>query len=371
MSNIPLIFSFGDPGSINPEIFVKSLNIFEKKIFNVIVVGSLNSLKNFKEIEKQKRKIEISEFFLNIEYKSIFSKLTLLENFIDEAANQILNKFSRFVNDNDKIGKSNILFFDPLPDLNFSVGKIDIKNGFLSYLYLEVCCRIIELLNFKAYLITLPVNKKSVSLFEKRFKGHTDFLIERFKVKNARMLMHSNEVSVMMETNHLPILKLAKYLNKQHFFKTLQLAADAIRRLNLEPFIYVLGLNPHMSDSSLIGNDEQKWIIPTIQKFSNFISKDKKEDSIEIEGPFSSDSIFIENNLFKKRHGIFIAWYHDQGLIPYKILSKNKGANITIGLPFIRISPDHGTGFDIVGKDKADPSSLSFCINTIYSLEGK
>jgi len=90
---------------------------------------------------------------------------------------------------------------------------------------------------------------------------------------------------------------------------------------------------------------------------------------IIVKGPFSSDSIFTEKSLATKKNGIFIAWYHDQGLIPFKMLAKENGANVTVGLPFFRISPDHGTGFDIVGKNVADPSSLIFCLKTINSLE--
>ncbi len=271
--------------------------------------------------------------------------------------------FNNFVNKYNDNTKPKLAFFDPLPAIPYEVACIDSKNGFLSLIYLEITSRLIELLNYKAYLITLPINKKSVSLFDKNFKGHTDYLIERFKSKNARMLMHSENISILMETNHVPILKLKKYLNKKHFFNTLITAKDCCKILGLEKYIYILGLNPHKSDNSLIGNDEERWIIPTIEKFKN--SHIKGGEDFEIEGPFSSDSCFVERNLKDKRHGIFIAWYHDQGLIPYKILSKNIGANITVGLPFLRISPDHGTGFDIVGLNKTDPSSLIFCIKTI------
>lgn len=370
--NRPIIISFGDPGGINPEILVKSLSqIYNKKSY-IIIVGSINSFNLYYNTDKFDFNIKILNSKIYKKYKNhvfsyekpnfnkkIFNDFTknLVKEFIQ------LSKIDKYDFQKENCEKE-ILFFDPFEDLNFKNGKIDISNGFLSFLYLNISCELIKFFNFNASLITLPVNKKSVSLYCKSFTGHTDFLIKSFKCNNSRMLMHSKEVSILMETNHVPILELKKYLKKKHFLDTLLIATIAIKKLRLKNYIYVMGLNPHKSDESLIGSDEKNWIIPCIEEF-----KQNSNNKITVEGPFSSDSLFIEKVLSRKEHGIFIAWYHDQGLIPYKILSKGKGSNITIGLPFLRISPDHGTGFDIVGKNIADPDSLNFCFETIFNME--
>ena len=375
--NNPTIISFGDPGSINSEILVKSFSLLEseKKEFNrindIIIIGSSKSLNE--ELKKTtnfqfENRIIIKNSNLLSKSELKFGKILnrkVLEILFDKLTYEIYQIYLNYrENKKSKKNENLIIFFDPFESLNYEVGEVDLKNGFLSYLYLIISCKLIEFLKYNANLLTLPLNKKAVSLYDKKFKGHTDFLMQRYNAPKARMLMHCDKLSILMETNHVPILDLKNHLNRQHFFETLFGAKEAIIKLKLEPIIYVLGLNPHKSDGSLIGTDEERWIIPQIEKFNKI-----ENSKIIAEGPFSSDSIFTEKSLTFKKHGIFIAWYHDQGLIPFKMLAKENGANITVGLPFFRISPDHGTGFDIVGKNVADPSSLVFCLKTIYSLE--
>lgn len=378
MNNNPICFTYGDPGSINSEILSESINLFYGKNKDAILIGSEKSFKN--SYNQRKDKILIKFFSLNSDFifnntKKIKNNLNsfIKENFkskrsIIKFAHETSIQIKKIYDENllTKKGNENfILFFDPLPGFGFEYGKIDLGNGFLSFIYLLIGLIFVELLQFKSSLITLPVNKKSISLFFPEFTGHTDFLINRYNTQNARMLMHSDNISILMETNHIPILKLKKHLNKNHFYHTLLIAREAIKKLYLDPYIYILGLNPHKSDDSLIGNDEEKWIIPQISKFTNEFS------DVKVEGPFSSDSCFTKRSFENRRHGLYIAWYHDQGLIPYKILSEGRGSNITLGLPFLRISPDHGTGFDIVGKNIADSASLEFCIKTALEMEGK
>ncbi|MFN3410556.1 MAG: 4-hydroxythreonine-4-phosphate dehydrogenase PdxA [Exilispira sp.] len=367
--NKPIIISFGDPGSINPEILAKNLSFLAGSKNYKIIIGSYRSFYNYSIDNCVKIKKIIGQKF-----KTFFSKNYSITKIKKNNLIKIAKDFAFFIfndlvklenkNTNEIEESSKILFYDPADDLDFSIGKVDIENGFLSYLYLLICCDLIELLNYNCYLLTLPVNKKSISLYDKNFKGHTDFLIERFSSPNSRMLMHSENISILMETNHIPVLNLKKYLNEDHFLSTLIISTRAIDMLKLKPYIYVLGLNPHRSDHSLIGNDEEKWIIPQIKKAERIFG-----GKYSFSGPISSDSAFTEKSMVIRKKGIYIAWYHDQGLIPFKILAKDKGSNITIGLPFFRISPDHGTGFDIVGKNIANSSSLKFCIETILSLE--
>lgn len=368
--NKPIIISFGDPGSINPEILAKNFSfIADSKIYKIII-GSYRSFYNYSSDNCNKIKKIVRREFKTFFLKNYLDIAKIRKNNLIRIAKDfaflIFNDFIKLENNNTNGNEepSKILFYDPADDLDFSIGKVDVRNGFLSYLYLLISCDLIELLNYNCYLLTLPVNKKSISLYDQNFKGHTDFLIERFYSPNSRMLMHSENISILMETNHIPILNLKKYLNEDHFLNTLSVSTRAIDMLKLEPYIYILGLNPHRSDNSLIGNDEEKWIIPQIKKAEKIFS-----GKYSFNGPISSDFAFTEKSLVIRKKGIYIAWYHDQGLIPFKILAKDKGSNITVGLPFFRISPDHGTGFDIVGKNIADSSSLKFCMEIILSLE--
>jgi len=444
MNSYPVVFSFGDPGSINGEIFLKSQDLLCEKFY--ILVSSQKSLtqaENLTGIKLQSKPLSLfDDKELSQIHNTVLSNLNLQEidedqNFNRESRNSLIKnrdsfiklrksrlyskyifsiarftvnktfKFRENFNDSEESKKFDFLknkskevnsrkfsaikkgsrlnsadkkeeeifysildyqkttdsiIIDPLPELNIDSAQISFINGFLSLLYLDISLCIINLLNNRASLITLPVNKKSVSLIERCFLGHTEYISNWFNTRDFRMMMYKDDLHIMLETIHIPIKKLGKHLCENHFIKTLEIASEYIKILNFAPYIVLLGLNPHCSDGSLIGNDEQSWIRKAIKKFESRNFHDDYGKRIKIVGPISADAAFVDYKSRIYYRGIYIAWYHDQGLIPFKIISETEGVNITCGLPLLRVSPDHGTAFDITLKNIAKPDSLKNCI---------
>jgi 4-hydroxythreonine-4-phosphate dehydrogenase len=199
-------------------------------------------------------------------------------------------------------------------------------------------------------LVTAPIHKSNVQSAEFPYTGHTPYLKACFQASDAVMLMTAPNLKVALATEHIPVSDIAQHITRESISSKLQILHDALRRdFGIDkPRIAVLGLNPHAGDEGLIGKEEETIIKPTI--------KDLKHHNLMVFGPYSADAFFARNQ-FEKFDAV-LAMYHDQGLIPFKTLATGEGVNYTAGLRGIRTSPDHGTAFDIAGKNKADPSSL-------------
>lgn len=199
-------------------------------------------------------------------------------------------------------------------------------------------------------LVTAPINKHNIQSEQFKFPGHSEFLASFFgHEKGAMMLMCSDTLKIGLVTGHVPVQNISPLITEErvtdkitHFIKTLK--SDF---LISKPKIAVLGLNPHAGDNGTIGQEDIKIIKPAIDKF--------KQDNL-VYGPYPADGFFAAET-YKKFDGI-LAMYHDQGLIPFKTLSFNNGVNFTTGLPIVRTSPDHGTAYDLAGKNLADASSF-------------
>lgn len=199
-------------------------------------------------------------------------------------------------------------------------------------------------------LVTAPINKKAMQLGGFPFTGHTEYLADAFGLSESLMLMVSETMKMGLATNHLPIKEVPQALNKEVILKKIDLFSKSLQMdFGLErPTIAVLGLNPHASDEGLLGTEEEAFIRPAIVEA-------KKSGSV-VNGPFPADG-FFGSGQYHKYDGI-LAMYHDQGLIPFKALSFGTGVNFTAGLPIVRTSPDHGTAYNIVGQNEADPASF-------------
>ncbi|NBO58677.1 MAG: 4-hydroxythreonine-4-phosphate dehydrogenase PdxA [Chitinophagia bacterium] len=203
-------------------------------------------------------------------------------------------------------------------------------------------------------LVTAPLNKFTMQSSEFNFTGHTPFLKEAFQADDVLMLMISENMKVALLTEHLAIMDVAKNISKEQIIKKIQLLKNSlIKDFGVErPRIAVLGLNPHAGDEGLVGKEEKEIIRPAILE-------SKKNDCI-VMGPYSADAFFARGN--HEKFDAVLAMYHDQGLIPFKSLALGEGTNFTAGIPTIRTSPDHGTAFDIAGKNIADESSFRAAI---------
>ncbi|HEY1870553.1 MAG TPA: 4-hydroxythreonine-4-phosphate dehydrogenase PdxA [Chitinophagaceae bacterium] len=198
-------------------------------------------------------------------------------------------------------------------------------------------------------LITAPIHKKNIQSSEFNFTGHTPFLKNFFGVNDVVMLLCSENFRVALVTEHVPVKEIAQHITREIILSKLNILNQSLMKdFGIEkPKIAVLGLNPHAGDEGLIGKEEEEIIKPAI--------KEAKHTMI-VTGPFSADAFFARR--YHERFDAVLAMYHDQGLIPFKALTIGEGVNFTAGLPVVRTSPDHGTAFDIAGKNKADASSF-------------
>ena len=204
-------------------------------------------------------------------------------------------------------------------------------------------------------LVTAPINKHNIQQDQFNFPGHTEYLAKMSNVEEALMTMVSNDLRIALATVHVPLKEVADKIKKDMLTdKIEEFMNSLIKDFGVrKPKIAVLGLNPHSGENGLLGMEEKEEIIPAIAA--------SKEKGMLVYGPYSADGFFGASN-FKNFDGI-LAMYHDQGLAPFKALSFDEGVNYTAGLPIVRTSPDHGTGYEISGKGIASETSLR---NAIY-----
>lgn len=209
-------------------------------------------------------------------------------------------------------------------------------------------------------LVTGPINKKAMSNEGFGFPGHTEFIQNAFGVKDVTMLMVSHRLKIGVVTGHIPLKDVCKSISEEKILSKLRLMNQALKqdfRVDM-PRIAVLSLNPHSGDGGLLGTEEQDIIIPAIKKAN--------EEGIFAYGPFSPDGFFGLGHY--ENFDATLAMYHDQGLAPFKALSFEDGVNYTAGLPVIRTSPDHGTAYEMAGRDEADPRSMRSAIFTAIDI---
>ena len=311
----PLIgITMGDPAGVGPELIVKLLKNKSFDFSKFIFFGSSKVMDY--EFRKYNVRIPIKNF------STIGS--------VDTSKEFILN-------------------FEPKKfDFNFEIGKINPNCGKLAY---EAILNAIEFANrglIKA-IVTCPINKESLKLASVELIGHTEILSKKSKSNDVFMLMVNDELKVILCTIHVPLLKAILSLDEKLVLKTIIAANKACYNFGIKsPRIGVAGLNPHAGENGTMGDEEQIFIKPAIQEAIN--------SGLNVSGPISPDIIFSMAR--EKKFDIVVSLYHDQGLIPFKYFGVGNGVNITIGLPFVRTSPDHGTAFDIAGKGIANPNSF-------------
>jgi len=199
-------------------------------------------------------------------------------------------------------------------------------------------------------LVTAPINKDTIRQAGFAFPGHTEYLASEAGVEEVLMLLCCDGLRIGMVTGHVPLKDVALGLTSAKIGAKLQLMNDSlVRDFGIpSPRIAVLGLNPHAGDNGMMGDEEKRIIAPAIQQ--------AQADGIQAHGPYAADG-FFGSGAFKQFDGV-LAMYHDQGLAPFKALSFGRGVNFTAGLPVVRTSPDHGTGFDIAGQGEANGDSF-------------
>ncbi|MBQ8838474.1 MAG: 4-hydroxythreonine-4-phosphate dehydrogenase PdxA [Bacteroidales bacterium] len=203
-------------------------------------------------------------------------------------------------------------------------------------------------------LVTAPINKRAMVGEGFGYTGHTEYLEKEFGVEEVAMIMVCDRLKVGVVTGHIPLKDVCSSLSTEKILRKLRLMRNSLRRdFGIdEPKIAVLGLNPHCGDGGLLGDEEQQIILPAV--------KAANEEGILAFGPYSPDGFFGLGNY--SRFDAVLAMYHDQGLTPFKALAFEEGVNYTAGLPIVRTSPDHGTAYEMAGRDLADPRSMKASI---------
>lgn len=237
-----------------------------------------------------------------------------------------------------------------MDNVNITLGKATELSGQYAGISLEQAVKSLQDGTVDA-LVTAPINKEAMKLAQFPFPGHTEYLARELgRGQEHLMLMVNEGLRIGLATNHLPLKEVAHAIDKNLIKRKLEVFHEALRiDFGIErPTIAVLGLNPHASDGGVLGDEEEQFIRPAIVEL--------KKKGVLAMGPFPADG-FFGSGQHTKFDGI-LAMYHDQGLVPFKALSFGNGVNFTAGLTHVRTSPDHGTAYDLAGRNEADPSSF-------------
>ena len=323
-----ILITAGDPASISTEITIKAIESNKKnKDIKCIVITDPYLVEENKSLIKSDIKIH---------------KLNDIVNFTDY-----------------KDGCLNIIVLNLKNKFYF--GKPDIKN--FSFIKSSITTAIeVYFKSVASAIVTNPINKFVMHKAGFNFEGHTDFLATLSLKKNKPvMMLVTKELKTLPLTIHVPLIKVPKLITKDLICSNVKIAAEALKNFfNIKrPSIIVTGLNPHAGENGDFGKEEINIIKPAIDEL-------RKLDNIYLSGPISADTAFSPTR--RSKYDLAVCMYHDQALIPIKTLDFHNGVNVTLGLDFIRTSPDHGTGYDIVGKNKANPESLISAINLAYEM---
>ncbi|WP_321329523.1 4-hydroxythreonine-4-phosphate dehydrogenase PdxA [uncultured Ilyobacter sp.] len=317
--------TMGDPSGIGPEIILKSFLNKKIKSGKYLVIGDY----------------EIIDFFNK--------KLGL---------NVKLEKLINIDNINFSKDVLSILDLGLIKMENLKIGEVSLNSGNAAFQYLK---KAIELaMNGKiSGIATAPLNKEAMNKAGHFYSGHTEILGYYTSTKDYAMLLYDEKLSTIHVSTHVSLKEAIKRTKKERVEEVIRLADKTFRKLGLKnPKIAVAGLNPHSGENGLFGMEEIEEIIPAI---NSSISK-----GINVEGPIPPDTVFLK--AVEGNYDVVVAMYHDQGHIPLKLLGFNSGVNVTVGLPIIRTSVDHGTAFEIAGENIANEESMINAINLVHKL---
>ncbi|MBT28071.1 MAG: 4-hydroxythreonine-4-phosphate dehydrogenase PdxA [Thalassobius sp.] len=309
--------TIGDFNGIGPEVIIKVLS--DIRITNLctpIVYGS------GKILTKYKRLLELENFNYH-QYNP--------NSYLNEKKPNVINCW----HDNIEIEPGRITQTAGISALKaLEKSSEDLESGFIDA------------------VVTAPISKENIQSDEFKFPGHTEYYESKFGDENSKslMMMVSENLKVAMVTGHVPLSKVKSLISKEKLRQTLKILLKTLKTdFGIQkPKIAVLGLNPHAGENGLLGDHENQVITPVISDFKNRGNL--------VYGPFSADGFFGAMSF--KKYDAVLAMYHDQGLLPFKILAFDEGVNYTAGLKVVRTSPDHGTAYNIAGKNLANPNSI-------------
>ncbi len=237
-------------------------------------------------------------------------------------------------------------------------GEVQAACGAAAFRYVEVAVQAAQQGMIQA-VVTAPLHKEALRLAGVPYPGHTEMLAALTGTRRYCMMMASPEINVCLATTHIALADVASSLSVSRILEVIRLADDAMRRFGrMSPRLTVCGLNPHAGEHGLFGDEEQRLILPAVQA--------ARAEGMQVAGPLPPDTAFIP--AMREQTDAYIVMYHDQGLIPFKMLAFETGVNVTLGLPIVRTSVDHGTAFDIAWQGTASVESLVAAVHTAVQL---
>lgn len=240
------------------------------------------------------------------------------------------------------------IVYGPPPGLVFSPGRLSAEAAQAAY---DAIVRAVEdaLAGRVAAIATAPVSKEAFALAGLPWKGHTDLLAHLTGSPFVAMMFDSPRLRVVLATVHVPLREVPDLITADRIYRTVRLAAAELPRFGIpSPRLAVAGLNPHAGEHGLMGTEDDRAIAPALEAC--------RADGLDVAGPLPADTVFVR--AARGEFDAVVACYHDQGLIPVKLLAFGQAVNVTLGLPIVRTSVDHGTAFDIAGRGTADPGSM-------------
>jgi len=322
----PLAVTMGDPAGIGPEIAVKAFADPDRQVPSV-VVGDTG----------------------------------LLKRTIDRLAAQLdLIPIAHPGEASCAPGTLEVIAASDLPN-DLPLGRVDARAGAAAYDYIKRAVSL-ALEGSISGVVTAPINKEALKAAQVPYPGHTEMLADLSDTRDYAMMLFNDELRVILVTVHVALAEAIAKLTKERELRVIRLADRAARSLGVKaPRVAVAGVNPHAGEGGLFGQEEINVIHPAIQT--------ARAEGIDASGPWPGDTVFMQAR--QGRFDIVVAQYHDQGLIPVKYLGIEDGVNVTVGLPFVRTSVDHGTAFDIAGKGIADHSSLLVAMEQAALMAGR
>ena len=319
--------SSGDPAGIGPDICIKAFGNKKDLIYKPIVFGNLDLF--------EERAAQINQEIAIKEYRG---------------------------EDEDSLSSDFLWIVNKPIGTEISAGKPDPKSAeYIINIFEESVKKTIS--NEFNAIVTCPINKEVINEGGIPFTGHTEELAKLSKSKKVVMMLANQKIKIALASTHIPLSAVSDFINKSHLEEVVKIIYKSLKDYwnKDEPLIKVLGINPHASDGGYIGNEENEVIIPALQNL--------KEKGIDTIGPISADTAFIEKE--GEKADVFLAMFHDQGLPVIKTMGFGETVNITLGLPFIRTSVDHGTAYDKAGLGNADESSLVAAMDMAFSMSTK
>jgi 4-hydroxythreonine-4-phosphate dehydrogenase len=305
--------TMGDPAGIGPEIILRAFEKRDDFREKSVIFGSYKVLKYYAQLLKINKNLKVID---------------------------TMDEF-----DKDMVNIINVVDLD-MKDIK--IGEVSALCGDSAYKYIEKAIEFAKKDEIKA-VVTAPLNKEALHLGGHNFAGHTEIFAKLTNTKKYSMMLTNGDFRVIHVSTHVSLREACARVKKHRVLEVIELANDTLKRMRIDsPRIAVAGLNPHAGESGLFGREEIDEIIPAVEEACKL--------GINVEGPIAPDTVFLKAN--KGQFDVVVAMYHDQGHIPTKLLAFDTGVNITVGLPIIRTSVDHGTAFDIAGKGIAKGESM-------------